>query len=191
MAGFGGSRAWGVAGIVALLASTATAQEKGGGEGTRACAPGLQVGCACSGGAVTGIQVCRDDGTGYSACECPGAAGAPATGVASRTDVAAPPGDAGAIERGSLPMIIGGVVALGMGVATLGTGVGLYVQDESRNRTPAAGILLSGLGGAATLAAIPILLIGLVLERPRPVTKGAPHASITIAPAANGLRFTF
>lgn len=43
------------------------------------CAPGQQVDCPCGGGAM-GVQVCRDDGRGYEACSCGGAADAMVVG---------------------------------------------------------------------------------------------------------------
>ena len=35
------------------------------------CSPGQQIECACP-GATKGVQVCRDDGSGYEACVCAG-----------------------------------------------------------------------------------------------------------------------
>jgi hypothetical protein len=43
-----------------------------GGGSTRACTPGQQESCACT-GTSTGVQVCASDGSGYGACTgCPG-----------------------------------------------------------------------------------------------------------------------
>ena len=42
----------------------------GGSGGTMVCAPGLQVECACVGGA-KGAQACKNDGSGYGTCQCP------------------------------------------------------------------------------------------------------------------------
>jgi hypothetical protein len=39
--------------------------------GSRTCAPGREVACTCSGGAL-GHQICRADGTGFGACACEG-----------------------------------------------------------------------------------------------------------------------
>lgn len=187
-------RAWGIAGAVLLLAQVAEAQDKGAGDaaGERVCAPGLQVACACLGGEVTGIQVCREDGTGYSACQCP-AASAP-TAAPSSTGapgaVAAPEEGERPVERGSLPALIGGIAGLTLGLTGLGAGAALYIEDEAKNVTPAAGIILVGSGALATLLSIPTIFIGVFYPK-RQAPKGPPAGAITVVSTANGLAFRF
>jgi hypothetical protein len=41
-----------------------------------ACTPGETVACACLGGDKSGVQTCREDGKGLTACECPQPSGA-------------------------------------------------------------------------------------------------------------------
>jgi hypothetical protein len=62
-----------LAGATAMLflAACDTAPETTGSGGSEnVCAPGAQVACACVGG-TTGAQVCKADGSGYEACQCP------------------------------------------------------------------------------------------------------------------------
>lgn len=66
--------------VFALIAAGCGGGDRG--PAAAACAPGAQVECACPGGA-KGAQACDDDGGGYGACRCGGAAtgGAGATGM--------------------------------------------------------------------------------------------------------------
>ncbi|MEZ4300107.1 MAG: hypothetical protein R3B70_34485 [Polyangiaceae bacterium] len=195
-------RSVGVAAIVLWMAhaAEARAQDKGASENAAAaCAPGLQVACACLGGAVTGIQVCREDGTGYSACECPpaGATPAPSASVARGAAAGAAPGDSAAgeverpVERGSLPALICGLVGLSLGLTGIGTGIALYVEDEAKRVTPAAGIILSGLGGAAAFIAIPAIFVGIFYPNSAPPSAKPGARPIAISPTPNGLAFRF
>lgn len=53
-----------------LLASAGGAAGAAGNTGAKACVAGKQESCPCLDG--VGVQRCRDDGTGYDACLCPG-----------------------------------------------------------------------------------------------------------------------
>ncbi len=64
--------------------------------GSRTCAPGREVACACGGG-LEGHQICRTDGTGFDPCTgCGGTDAAPLDG-GSREDDASIPTDGGSV----------------------------------------------------------------------------------------------
>lgn len=69
----------------------------------RVCSPGAQVACACVGGAA-GAQVCRNDGSGYGACDCPDAGGVVDAGSDSGADagvIDSGPRDSGQTDAGA------------------------------------------------------------------------------------------
>jgi hypothetical protein len=56
---------------------------------SRACAPGQQISCACSGSATTGVQVCSANGQSYGTCTgCPARDASSAEEASSRHDAA-------------------------------------------------------------------------------------------------------
>jgi len=84
-----------VAAALMLLASCGGAPINDFGSATpteRACAPGQQIECGCSGGAPKGVQSCRADGSGYDVCACSANvdAGAAGEGDAATSDGAGP-----------------------------------------------------------------------------------------------------
>lgn len=182
-----------LAGVVALAAARAEAQEGGKPETTnsRVCAPGIQISCPCPGGAAPGTQVCDDDGARYSPCACAAPPVAPVV-LSTRGDclgTSPPPKPEVRYEHANLPLMIGGIVLLSVGIVTTVTGAALYKIDEDKRVTPAAGIILSAIGGFITLAAPASIILG-AIKVPVTPRKGR-GAQVVMEPSLTGLRFTF
>lgn len=60
--------------VDATLGGTTTFDPSDSSGGGGACVPGAQVECPCPGG-VQGVQVCREDGSGFETCQCGGGGG--------------------------------------------------------------------------------------------------------------------
>src|SRR5690349_8436290 len=69
--------------------------------GQKVCVAATTIECACPGGA-KGAQSCRDDGTGYEACQCAsGSGGAAGSGGAGGATTGGSGGSSGAGQSGS------------------------------------------------------------------------------------------
>jgi hypothetical protein len=138
-AGFISSFLWDVAlaamaasiifGVAALLGGCGSPGTEKGLFGDQLCVPNTTQECVCPGG-IVGAQACRDDGKGYTACQCmvgdagasgaggaggggsAGAAGA-GGGCTPRTTCPAPEGDGGAAICGALDDYCGGKITCG------------------------------------------------------------------------------
>jgi hypothetical protein len=128
---------WGI--LLALCAVACGSADTKDVFGSKICVAGVTVECACPGG-VKGAQACRDDGTGYEACQCGGSsgsggsagAGQAGTGGASgsgaggsctgRTTCPAPEADGGAQLCGMLDDYCGGAISCGCEFASCNGG---------------------------------------------------------------------
>lgn len=72
--------------LAAMATSSCVAGDLADSYPSNSCTPGRQTSCPC-GGAVEGVQVCRDDGSGWAACVCNDAAVADVTTDTGPLDV--------------------------------------------------------------------------------------------------------
>lgn len=94
------SKLIGFAGVFAVVVGVAACGSAGGtnnggsGGGSGRCVPGKTETCACLGG-TTGIQACKDDGSGFDACQCSATTSSSGTGGASSSSSSGQPATCG------------------------------------------------------------------------------------------------
>ncbi|RMG99372.1 MAG: hypothetical protein D6705_03420 [Deltaproteobacteria bacterium] len=104
-----------------VLLTLAFATGCGDDGGATVCTPGKADVCPCPGGEF-GSQMCKDDGSGYEACMCPGDTTGPTTGITTTASATAGSTSDGTTSSGSST---GGTSTTGAGSSTGGASTGM------------------------------------------------------------------
>jgi len=169
---------------VLLFASTAGATPPAQPSSAPGCVPGVQVQCACPGGA-TGIQVCSGEGSRFEACAC---APAPVVQASVTMPTATRRANPGLWKAGITLMVLGEAgVAVGIALGSAGEGC-----SESHEGLCVTGGIIGVVAATLLVTGLPLAMIGgkrVPVHGPATGRDWTP--SFVTAPGGGGVRWTF